>query len=207
MFKSIKETIKNYQPKPLGQQNAYAVLLPLVIINNALHILYEVRSNTISQPGEVAFPGGKIEQGEHPKEAAIRETMEELNIKKEHISILGEIDYFVQNHRTVHCFVGKLAIENIQELTPNEQEVASLFTIPLDSLLREPPTYYDMICEMIPGDQFPLEKLYQDGKHYQRRQKVNHVPFYHQSPHTLWGMTALFTNRFTEIIKKTDTKD
>ena len=101
MQSTIEKAIKSYSPKPIGEEKAYAVLLPLITIDNEWHVLYEVRSETISQPGEVSFPGGRIEAGESPQEAAVRETHEELNIPTEAITVLGEIDYLVQNHRTI----------------------------------------------------------------------------------------------------------
>ena len=39
-----------------------------------------MRSEHISQPGEISFPGGRVEDGETFQEAAIRETCEELNL-------------------------------------------------------------------------------------------------------------------------------
>lgn len=55
MEKRIKELMANYRPKPLGQQKEYAVFLPLVWQNKEWHILFEVRGQNISQPGEVSF--------------------------------------------------------------------------------------------------------------------------------------------------------
>ena len=43
----------------------YVVLLPLVKINDKIHVLFEVRSQTVSQPGETSFPGGALEDGEN----------------------------------------------------------------------------------------------------------------------------------------------
>lgn len=57
-------------------------------------VLYQVRSESISQPGEVSFPGGGVEEGETPQQAAVREAVEELNIQSEQIDILGEIDFW-----------------------------------------------------------------------------------------------------------------
>lgn len=201
MPSSIEKTIKAYAPKPLGEEKAYAVLLPLMRIDNQWHILYEVRSETISQPGDVAFPGGRIEAGETPKMAAIRETHEELNVPMEAITILGEIDYLVQGHRTIHCFVGKIHIDCLSKIFPNDDEVAKVFTIPLNSLKDNPPTYYNLQSKLKIDDDFPVERLSKNGKDYRFNPRADKIPFYEQGTEPLWGMTAMFTHRFTEIIQ------
>ena len=69
-----------------------AVLIPFVETEEGLSLLFEVRAGNISDPGEVCFPGGRIESGESPREAAVRETCEELGMRAENIEILGEND-------------------------------------------------------------------------------------------------------------------
>lgn len=49
--------------------------------------MYEIRSQHVSQPGEVSFPGGRVEEGETYQQAAIRETVEELNIEPEQVHV------------------------------------------------------------------------------------------------------------------------
>ena len=67
----------------------YAVFIPLIKIDGEDHILFEVRSKNITQPGEVSFPGGRVEDGEDFKNAAIRETIEELLLDREDIEYMG----------------------------------------------------------------------------------------------------------------------
>ena len=61
------------------------------------------------------------------EEAAIRETCEELNLVPNQIDFWGEIGYLIHQGRTIHCFVGKIKIENWEYIHPNE-EVYRLFT-------------------------------------------------------------------------------
>ena len=58
---TIKDKLAHYEPKPLGEKGRYAVLLPLIydVKTDKYQILYQVRSEHISQPGEVSFPGGR----------------------------------------------------------------------------------------------------------------------------------------------------
>ena len=53
----IKDKLAHYEPKPLGESGRYAVLLPLLYNekNEKYQVLYQVRSEHISQPGEVSF--------------------------------------------------------------------------------------------------------------------------------------------------------
>ena len=55
---TIKDKLAHYEPKPLGEKGRYAVLLPLIydVKTDKYQILYQVRSEHISQPGEVSFP-------------------------------------------------------------------------------------------------------------------------------------------------------
>ena len=62
-YKQIKEYFENYQRYILSS-NDYtisSVLIPLVEIDDELHIVFQVRSSTLNtQPNEVSFPGGKM---------------------------------------------------------------------------------------------------------------------------------------------------
>ena len=127
MIEEIKRMIEDHKAEPITTQRKYAVLLPLVKINGIIHILFEVRSQSISQPGETSFPGGALEEGETFKEAAIRETEEELLIDRKDIRIIGEMDYIVKKEHIIKCFVGWLSEIDVTKLKPNE-EVEDVFT-------------------------------------------------------------------------------
>ena len=84
--------------------------------------------------GQVAFPGGRIDHGETPREAALREAEEELALDRAHVRLLGEADPY----RTVTGFavtpvVGIVPPDLI--LTPNPLEVEEWFEAPLDFVL------------------------------------------------------------------------
>ena len=70
-----------HAPKVQDVTGEYAVLVPLVERPEGLCLLYEVRADTLGrQPGEVCFPGGRLEPGEDAVSCALRETWEELGI-------------------------------------------------------------------------------------------------------------------------------
>lgn len=52
------------------------------------------------------FPGGKMEQGETPQQALIREIQEELDTKIEVGELIDTVEYDYPNfHLTMHCFL------------------------------------------------------------------------------------------------------
>lgn len=200
MIDKIEQILKEYEPAPLGEQRLFSVLLPLIQHNGEWHVLYEVRSQKISQPGETAFPGGSIEEGENFEEAAVRETMEELNLKKENIRVLGEIDYIVSEFAVIHCFVGEILDVTLEQIRFNE-EVEELFVIPLDYLLENKPHYYSSEFHWKHPDNFPYHLL-PDGKNYRFRPGKHYIPFYHLEEYSLWGFTANMTDCFINLIQK-----
>lgn len=200
MIEEIKRMIEDHKAEPITTQRKYAVLFPLVKINGIIHILFEVRSQSISQPGETSFPGGALEEGETFKEAAIRETEEELLIDRKDIRIIGEMDYIVKKEHIIKCFVGWLSEIDVTKLKPNE-EVEDVFTIPLQYFLKTEPVYHTIQFEMKQQADLPVKKM-ADGKRYKRQHINQQIPFYTLSDHYLWGYTAHLTHRFSELIKR-----
>ncbi|TLQ41431.1 CoA pyrophosphatase [Ruoffia tabacinasalis] len=203
-MKKIRQIIQHYDAKALGVQRGYAVLLPLIKIKDEWHVLYEVRSKHISQPGETSFPGGRIETDESPEEAAVRETMEELNIQRENINLYGEIDYIIAANRIIYCYVGEITGVAFEDIYPNI-EVERLFTIPLDHLMENRPTLYQLNFEFKKANdndseqEFPFH-LIKQGEKYPFNEVKQKIPFYHIPYKVLWGFTANFTDRFIQII-------
>ncbi|WP_282919579.1 NUDIX hydrolase [Ignavigranum ruoffiae] len=201
MISKIEQIIKAYPARPLGQQHEYAVLLPLIKLQDETHILYEVRGQSISQPGDTSFPGGRIEAGERPIDAARRETMEELHVNADQINIFGAIDYIVRDWAIIYCFVGEILHFNPEEFEAND-EVDHLFTVPLDFILANEPIYYNINIEERMSKDFPFERIHR-GKDYKFHRNASQVPFYNlglEPEEQLWGVTANLTHRFAQIL-------
>ena len=105
-----------------------AVLIPFLIRDGAYHVLYEVRSAKLrSQPGEICFPGGRIEAGESPVETAVREATEELCIDRSRIEIVGALDDTI-GPGAIPLFT-YIAILHDYEGTWSHAEVDRVFTV------------------------------------------------------------------------------
>ncbi|HEL1093428.1 TPA: CoA pyrophosphatase [Streptococcus equi subsp. zooepidemicus] len=194
----MKSIIEHYQARPLGEERCYAVCLPLIWQEGRWQVLYEIRSQHVSQPGEVSFPGGRVEEGETYQQAAIRETVEELNIEPEQVHVWGEIDYLVQPTRSIHCFVAELVIDDWRRLRVNE-EVDSLFTVSLEKFMAQAPTVYPLQMQSIISSDFPLDRI-PSGEQYRFRNMQGQILFYEHLEKPIWGITAQLTNRFIEIV-------
>lgn len=203
MLSQIQATLDLYQAQPLGHQRKYAVLLPLVQLDGKLHVLFQVRSQAVSQPGDVSFPGGQLEEGETFQDAARRECCEELQINPNMLTLMGEIDYIVNPNAIIRCFVGFLNIPDLDELQPNSDEVDHLFTLPLADLLASSVTLYHSRQDLILDENFPFERIPQ-GENYPFQTFHHQIPFFLDFQPTIWGFTAQLTQRFLEIISSSN---
>ncbi len=72
------------------------------------------------------FPGGKIEPGEIPEEAIVREIKEELDTEVEVIELLDTVEYDYPNfHLSMGCFICKI---KSGDLVLKEHEAAKWLT-------------------------------------------------------------------------------
>ncbi len=70
-----------------------AVLAPIIPRQAGLSVLLTLRSSSLrAHSGQVAFPGGKIDPGETPLAAALREAHEEVGLEPRFIEPLGWLD-------------------------------------------------------------------------------------------------------------------
>ena len=174
-----------------------------------LHVLYEMRAAMLDvQPGEASFPGGGIEDGETPAEAALRETVEELGVSRDAVEIIGELDYLASySCITLYCFLGVIDATALEQATVNPAEVEEYFLVPLAWLLENEPEVFvnRVVSEPAPG--LPIEKLAPQGG-YKWREGTSPVPIYTWvDPKTgkervIWGMTGRLTEAFVGLIRE-----
>lgn len=200
MINDIKSIFENRESGILGQYEKSAVVLFLSQDRNGeLNIIFEVRALHLnSQPGDISLPGGRIEVNESPQQAAIRESLEELNVSLEDISIIGAMDYYVTPYnRIMYPFVGEIKDVDIK---PNKDEVNHVFKVPLKFFMENEPKEYDVdIVSELPED-FPYH-LIVGGKDYNFSKGNIKQYFYQYNGYVIWGFTALIVKSFVDELK------
>ena len=113
---------------------AAAVLIAITDRPEPGVILTVRREHMRTHAGQIAFPGGRIDPGEDPVAAAIREAHEEVLVPPELVDVIGAIDpYRTVTGYFVTPVLGVLPPDIALE--PHEHEVADLFEAPLGYLL------------------------------------------------------------------------
>jgi len=112
-----------------------AVLVPVVDRPEPAVILTMRTAELPSHAGQIAFPGGKIDQGDQgPLGAALREAQEEVGLNAGLVEPLGFLDlYLTFSGFRILPVVARVAPG--YELTLNASEVADAFEVPLDFLM------------------------------------------------------------------------
>ena len=108
-----------------------AVLAAITAGPRPSFLLIHRPSNMRSHPGQVAFPGGKIDAGESAVEAALREAHEELGIRPQDVTVIGASDTYRTGSGYAITPVVAVVPPDL-ELHPNPSEVAQWFEAPVD---------------------------------------------------------------------------
>ena len=121
----------------MGPPRPAAVLVPIVL-RPALTVLFTQRSHDVpSHPGQISFPGGKIEAGDLSALAcALREAREEIGLAADHVEPLGYLD----SYRTGTGFLITPAVALVRPgftMALDAGEVAEVFEVPLAFLMDE----------------------------------------------------------------------
>jgi peroxisomal coenzyme A diphosphatase NUDT7 len=202
-LEKILTKLTNHTPKILGSEkfSKYAVMVPLIEKEDGIHVLLEVRSLKLRrQPGEICFPGGRIDAEDiDEEEAAIRETVEELGINKKHISNVNPLDYMISPFgMIIYPFVGY--INNPKTIVPNPAEVGEIFTVPLSFFFTNEPEIYHIEFKAEPEENFPFD-LIVGGENYNWRTRGLEEYFYRYEGKVIWGLTAKILSHFIEVIR------
>ena len=192
----IKEKMAGRKPGVIGDRKEFAVLIPLLEREDGLHLLFEKRSGNIKQPGDTCFPGGRIEAGESITECALRETAEEIGITD--VEVIGQFDSILEVNRiTMHTVVGIVTEDSIKNARLNSDEVADIFTVPLDFFVSTKPMSHTFRITQDTAD-FPYEET-GIQKDYKWRVGQQEIFIYHYEDRIIWGLTARIAKLFADF--------
>ena len=161
------------------QYRRACVLIPLVRTNGDWSILFSRRSpNLAAHSGQIAFPGGAVEEGEALEAAATREAEEEVGIPQSSVALIGRLDDLITNSGfLVAPFVG--VIDQRIEYVLQESEVEEVFEVPVDALLQ------------------PSQP---DVRYVAFRQRQYPAYFYRYERYEIWGLTGRILKAFLDLV-------
>jgi 8-oxo-dGTP pyrophosphatase MutT (NUDIX family) len=146
-----------------------AVLAPIVKRPEGWTLLFTERAADLpSHAGQISFPGGRMEEGETPVDAALREAEEEIALSRRYVQPIGGFDgYETGTGFRIAPIVG--FVTPGFTLKPDPREVASVFEVPFD--------------------------FFMDAANHERREgewRGRRGAYYAMTygEHTIWGATA-----------------
>lgn len=142
-------------------------------------ILTKRSSHLKHHPGQIAFPGGKVDAGDaSATAAALREAQEEVGLRSERVQVLGSLP----THETVTSFSITPILGLVRDnFTPEPEagEVDEVFTVPLAHVLNP--------------DRFVVERRRWLGQ-WRSYYAVPYGPYY------IWGATARILRGLAERV-------
>ncbi|MCL4131776.1 UNVERIFIED_CONTAM: hypothetical protein GTU68_062239 [Idotea baltica] len=176
----LQPALKPPQPKLRDA----AVLVPIQKQGDDWAVILTKRSSALKHhPGQISFPGGKLDASDGTMlNAALREANEEIGLPPQSVEILGTLP----KHQTVTSFIVTPYVGLIhQPFEPRleQGEVAEIFSVPLS--------------HFISGDNFRIQGRRWNGQ--DRRYFT--VPY---GPYYIWGATARMLRMLAEVVDQSD---
>jgi 8-oxo-dGTP pyrophosphatase MutT (NUDIX family) len=132
---TAEQPLEGDLPELRAHAKKLAAVLIAVTDREEPGVLLTVRREHLrTHAGQIAFPGGRVEPGEEPVAAALREAHEEILLDPAAVELIGPIEPY----RTVTGYVITPVLGVVPPdlpLEPHEHEVAELFETPLVYLL------------------------------------------------------------------------
>ena len=162
-----------------GPLTPAAVLVPLIARDPGMTVMLTRRTPHLNHHGgQIAFPGGHVEDGDgRAEETALRETEEEVGLDRRHVKIIGRLDdYIVRTGFLVTPVVG--LVTPPFKIEADAREVDEVFEVPLDFIL--------------------------DAANHQRDHRIidgveRHFYAIHYGEYYIWGATAGMLRNLYEL--------
>lgn len=184
MLDEIGPPVRSARELTLPGARPSAVLAPLYDEDGAARVILTRRTWGLrTHQGEVSFPGGRVEPGEAPVDAAQREAHEEIDLDASTVQIIGELDHLstVSSASFIVPYVG--VVPGRPETQPNPDEVDAVLHVSLAEL-ADPAIFREEIWT------FP------DGQD-------RSIFFFELVGDTVWGMTAALLRQLLGLVTGT----
>lgn len=163
-----------------GRTVAAAVLVPLVLRDEPTVLLTLRSARLSSHAGQVAFPGGRIEAGETPEQAALREAQEEVGLDPAMPDLLGRL--------------------------PTLMTGTGYLVTPVVALLRPPFALRSDPGEVEEAFEYPLARLIDPAAPERRRQefrgRMREFWVWPHDRHYIWGATASMLVTLSAVLRE-----
>ncbi|MES2433114.1 MAG: CoA pyrophosphatase [Pseudomonadota bacterium] len=156
-----------------------AVLIAIWLRPDRAELILTKRSSHLKHhPGQIAFPGGKVDAGDSgPEAAALREAWEEIGLPPDRVEVLGRLP----THETVTNYMVTPILGLVRDdfiPVPEAGEVDEVFTVPLAHVLNPA--------------RFMIEGRVWKGQ----PRRYFAVPY---GPYYIWGATARILRNLAEM--------
>ncbi len=161
-----------------------AVLVPIVDRDPGPTVLLTQRSSNLKHhPGQISFPGGRIEpEDRDPVAAALREAHEEIGLLPGHVEVVGLLpDHLIVSGYRVTPVVG--FVRTPFDLELDDGEVDEVFEVPLAFL-------------MDPRNHVPRQRTFEG-----RTIELQDIPY---GPRNIWGATAGMLQTLSRVLRGED---
>lgn len=176
-----------------------AVLVPIFDFDQVPHVILTKRSSKLRlHAGDVALPGGKVDPSdEDVYDSALREAEEEIGLDRKHVQVLGILPpvYSYIARMVITPVVGYIKDVHNARLVKNEDEVESVFAVPLEVFIKS--AHENLTLDVKSFSSLSLfwdcqlyaNTLRQAGGHNESSEFFDNLIYNNSNTFKIWGIT------------------